>query len=158
MKMMGGGNNMAHRIRRKLLTGLLAAALAVSSLPLCSQAAQPVVEAQAVEQSEMREDAADEGENPAENKEVLAQEGIVTYAAGDVTQAQAVAWINNQKGRFIDKDGAYGAQCVDFIIAYFDYLGVARIWGNAKDYAGETPPSGWQSIKGAAIQGGDIVV
>lgn len=158
MKMLGGGDNMAHRIMRKLLTGLLAAALTASSLPLYSQAAQPVVEAQAEEQSEMREDASDEGENPAENKAALAQERIGTYAAGDITREQAVAWINNQKGRFIDKDGAYGAQCVDFIIAYFDYLGVARIWGNAKDYAGKTPPSGWQSIKGAAIQGGDIVI
>lgn len=74
------------------------------------------------------------------------------------TQSEAVNWIISQKGKAIDADGAYGAQCVDLVKAYFDYLGVARITGNAKDYAYKTPPSGWQSIQGASIQSGDVVI
>ena len=41
------------------------------------------------------------------------------------TQNAAVDWIRGQNGKSIDMDGQYGAQCVDLIIAYFDYLGVA---------------------------------
>lgn len=74
------------------------------------------------------------------------------------TQSAAVNWIISQKGKTIDADAAYGAQCVDLIKVYFDYLGVARISGNAKDYASKTPPSGWQRIQGASIQPGDVVI
>lgn len=101
-------------------------------------------------------------ETKSENKSLIEEEitedGIALYAASDFTQSQAVDWINNQIGKSIDADGAYGAQCVDLILSYFDMLGVPRIGGNANQYASKTPPAGWQAIKGASIQAGDIVI
>lgn len=77
------------------------------------------------------------------------------------TQSEAVNWIRNQKGKSIDIDGAYGAQCVDLIAAYFEYLGVP--WRSitvnyAKDYTSRSLPGGFQRIQGASIQAGDIVI
>lgn len=84
-----------------------------------------------------------------------------TTASAMTTQTAAVNWIRNQTGKAIDIDGAYGAQCVDLIAAYFDYLGVP--WRSmtvtyAKDYTWRSIPSGWQRIQGASIQPGDIVI
>lgn len=74
------------------------------------------------------------------------------------TQAEALAWIRSQVGRGLDMDGVYGNQCVDLILAYYDFLGVPRSSGNAKDYAWNTLPSGFQRIQGAAPQPGDILI
>ena len=38
------------------------------------------------------------------------------------TQAEAVEWLHHMVGRSVDYDGAYGAQCVDFIKAYYAWL------------------------------------
>lgn len=74
------------------------------------------------------------------------------------TQAEALAWVKSVVGKSIDADGVYGAQCVDLILAYYDYLGVPRSSGNGGDYAYNTLPSGWSRIQGAAPQPGDILV
>ena len=55
---------------------------------------------------------------------------------------EAMAWVQSQVGNSIDYDGAYGAQCVDFIKAYYNYLGVTPVRGNGRDYATNALPSG----------------
>lgn len=74
------------------------------------------------------------------------------------TAEEAINWVKSKLGQGLDMDGAYGAQCVDLILAYYDYLGVSRSSGNGADYAWNTLPSGWQRIQGAQPQKGDILV
>ena len=74
------------------------------------------------------------------------------------SQSDAINWVKSQQGKYIDADGVYGAQCVDLILAYYDYLGVSRSSGNGADYAWNTLPAGWQRIAGATPQPGDILV
>ena len=74
------------------------------------------------------------------------------------TQNDAISWVQSKVGQSLDMDGAYGAQCVDLILAYYDYLGVSRSSGNGADYAWNTLPSGWQRMQGAQPQRGDILV
>ncbi len=78
----------------------------------------------------------------------------------DFTTAQdkAIAWAKSQVGKAIDYDGAYGAQCVDLIKAYYKYLGVSPVTGNGCDYATNSLPSGWTRTKGATPQKGDVLV
>ena len=52
----------------------------------------------------------------------------------------------------------YGAQCVDLICYYYLYLGQRSPGGNGCDYATNRLPDGWQRIKGAQPQPGDILV
>lgn len=82
----------------------------------------------------------------------------VTVEATVRTQAEAVAWVKSQVGQYIDVDGAYGAQCVDLIMAYYEYLGVSRVSGNGADYATNALPSGWSRVQGGTPQPGDILV
>ncbi len=74
------------------------------------------------------------------------------------TRSDAVAWVNARvaEGWAQDVDGKNGCQCVDLIMAYYDYLGVSRVGGNAIDYAYSQLPSGWSKVPSA--QPGDIVV
>ncbi len=74
------------------------------------------------------------------------------------TRSQAIAWCNAQVGKSIEVDGAYYYQCVDLIMAYYQYLGAARPHGNANDYTWNTLPAGWARIRGAHPQKGDILV
>lgn len=74
------------------------------------------------------------------------------------TQDDAINWLNSISGQYLDKDGVYGAQCVDLILAYYDYLGVPRSSGNGKDYATNALPSGWSRVQGGTPQKGDILV
>lgn len=74
------------------------------------------------------------------------------------TPDDAINWLNSINGQSLDKDGAYGAQCVDLILAYYDYLGVSRSSGNGKDYATNALPSGWSRVQGGSPQKGDILV
>ncbi|MDO4882037.1 MAG: CHAP domain-containing protein, partial [Oscillospiraceae bacterium] len=73
-----------------------------------------------------------------------------------ITQSQAVAWANSKIGQALDYDGAYGAQCVDFIFFYYRYLGVNVVAGNGKDFAWNSLPSGW--IRTGTPSLGDIAV
>ena len=74
------------------------------------------------------------------------------------TADEAIAWAKSKVGQSIDYDGAYGAQCVDLILAYYNYLGVSTVSGNGKDYAWNALPSGWTRVEGGAPQKGDILV
>ena len=74
------------------------------------------------------------------------------------TKDEAINWVKSKVGQGLDMDGAYGCQCVDLILAYYDYLGVSRSSGNGGDYAWNTLPSGWQRLQGAQPQKGDILV
>lgn len=82
----------------------------------------------------------------------------ITAEAAVPTQQEALAWVRSMVGKGLDMDGAYGNQCVDLILAYYDFLGVPRSSGNATDYTWNTLPSGFQRIQGAQPQPGDILV
>lgn len=75
------------------------------------------------------------------------------------TRADAVNWAcarGNERWK-VDVDGVYGCQCVDLILAYYDYLLGWHTSGNAKDYAWNNLPGGWTRQYGNP-QPGDIVV
>ena len=73
------------------------------------------------------------------------------------TQSEAVNWANSQKGKSLDYDGDYGAQCVDLIYYYYQYLGVSPQGGDASAYINNSLPSGWTRVYGN-YQPGDIAV
>ena len=75
-----------------------------------------------------------------------------------ISQSEALNWLHNAVGVSIDFDGAYGAQCVDLLKAYYDYLGVGAQHGNAQDYRSNFLPQGWQRIEGAEPLPGDILI
>ena len=75
-----------------------------------------------------------------------------------ISQSEALNWLHNAVGGSIDFDGAYGAQCVDLLKAYYDYLGVGAQHGNAQDYRSNFLPQGWQRIEGADPLPGDILI
>lgn len=84
---------------------------------------------------------------------------MVAQAANvNKTQQEALNWVKSVVGQSLDKDGAYGAQCVDLILAYYDFLGVPRSSGNAVDYITNNVPDGLVRIPGATPQPGDILI
>ena len=80
---------------------------------------------------------------------------IMAYSAH--TQSEAVAWAQSQLGKALDYDGQYGAQCVDLICYYYQYLGTTSPGGNAEAYRRNNLPSGWIRVYGN-YQPGDIAV
>ena len=82
----------------------------------------------------------------------------VFVGAASHTRDEAVAWANSQLNKSFDYDGAYGAQCVDFIYYYYVYLGQAAPGGNANQFVngGRYTPSGW-SYQSSPLPG-DIAV
>lgn len=77
------------------------------------------------------------------------------------TRDEAVTWVQNKMGTAEDYPGSgFGAQCVDLICFYYEYLGQSRIIGNANDYMSNTLPSGWTRYMNGQTtpQPGDIVV
>ena len=115
-------------------------------------------------------------ENSASTTETLTEEEMQTEteteeisdtetdvrAASDITRDEAVDWVNKQVGKQLDYDGYYGAQCVDLICYYYKYLGAAVLYGDAKNYATNATPAGWNRIGFNAnvkdVQPGDIAV
>lgn len=91
---------------------------------------------------------------------VLTTSVVMTVSVGATSRSvnDALAWCESQVGRALDYDGVYGAQCVDFIYYYYQYLGVSPVGGNASDYQYNTLPAGWQRFQGATPQPGDILV
>ena len=72
------------------------------------------------------------------------------------SQSEAVAWANSKIGVQVGS-----GQCPALIQAYYSYLGVSAQTGNGKDYATNTPPSGWSKIpyySGFVAQAGDVAV
>ena len=74
------------------------------------------------------------------------------------TRDEAIAWVRSQEGKSVDFDGVFGAQCVDLILAYYDYLGAIRVFGNGTDYVSNPLPEGWQRIKDGKAEPGDILI
>lgn len=82
----------------------------------------------------------------------------ISVHATSYSSDDAIAWLQEQKGRSIDYDGQYGAQCVDLIMAYYKYLIGYNVGGDADNYATNTLPSGWTRTKNGQPQKGDILV
>ena len=82
----------------------------------------------------------------------------ITGFATNKTQTDALNWVKSQVGKTLDYDGAYGGQCVDFIMFYYTFLGVNAVGGNGCDYAWNSLPSGWTRVQGGTPQPGDILV
>lgn len=74
-------------------------------------------------------------------------------ADGLRTRDEAVQWARSQVGKAIG-----GGECVDFIKAYYSYLGVTPVTGNGSNYTGNTLPANWIRIPNAQPQPGDILV
>lgn len=76
--------------------------------------------------------------------------------AASRTQAEALQWVRAQVGHGVNA----GNQCVGLILGYYDFLGVPRSSGYAYQYTSNAYPSdrGWQRIRGAAPQPGDILI
>lgn len=81
------------------------------------------------------------------------------YAKTNHTQKEAVYWAmeKGNAGWCQDVDNAYGCQCVDLILAYYDYLVGFRASGNACDYRSNSLPAGWTRVY-SNPKAGDIVV
>jgi len=79
--------------------------------------------------------------------------------ATSISQSSAVQWAKDKASSswWQDVDGSYGCQCVDLIMAYYQYLGESRRSGNATDYQSNSLPSGWTRVKNNP-QPGDIAV
>ncbi len=91
---------------------------------------------------------------------VVCESSIVSATASH-TQAEAVAWAESQVGKSLDYDGEYGAQCVDLIAYYYQYLGTTTPGGNAYQYCTNSLPTGWKRItnyNGYTPNPGDICV
>ena len=91
--------------------------------------------------------------------------GLITpaqYASAAVvpySRSQAVNWVKARADESWceDVDGSYGCQCVDLILAYYDYLLGYHQSGNAIDYASNPLPEDWKKVSGSP-QPGDVVV
>ncbi len=87
------------------------------------------------------------------------EEPALAAQATSATADQAVAWANARAGEGwnVDYDGAYGVQCVDLILAYYDYLVGWHTSGNAIDYSGNSLPAGWTRVY-SDPRPGDVIV
>lgn len=84
---------------------------------------------------------------------------ISVYAeSGEKTKKEAMMWARSQIGQSIDFDKQNGPQCVDLIMAYYDFLGEKRGKGNAVDYVRNSIPDGWERIKDAKPKMGDVLI
>ena len=75
------------------------------------------------------------------------------------SQTEAINWATNKGDTNwnVDVDGSYGCQCVDLILAYYDYLVGYHVSGNATDYTWNQLPEGWTRVTGTP-RAGDIAV
>lgn len=91
---------------------------------------------------------------------ILTASAITALPVGATSRSvsDALNWCESQVGKSLDYDRVAGAQCVDFIYYYYQYLGVSPVGGNAYEYQYNTLPSGWQRFKGGTPQPGDILV
>ena len=84
----------------------------------------------------------------------------LTTQAASKTADEAVGWAKSQVGKHVGKDDGSGYyQCVEFIQAYYVYLGYEGAYGNGSDYAQNAlPDAGWTRTAGGTPQKGDILV
>lgn len=83
---------------------------------------------------------------------------IEAEATTTKTSTDAINWLKSKKGKALDYDGSYGAQCVDLIYYYYQYLGASVPGGNASDFVSNSKPSDWTRVKGGTPQKGDIII
>ena len=81
----------------------------------------------------------------------------ITVNALSKSADDAINWCASKIGQALDYDGAYGAQCVDFIMYYYQFLGVSGGGGNACDYVSNTLPSGFTRTNAASGKSGSGV-
>ena len=100
-----------------------------------------------------------------DQKQVWKFTAVADAPAGSITFDRVVNWMNSKRGKALDYDGKFGAQCVDLINFYLrDVFGIKNPIGVFPvDYAYQmfdyNAPSGWQKISGAGnYRVGDIVV
>ncbi|MBQ9865863.1 MAG: RICIN domain-containing protein [Lachnospiraceae bacterium] len=83
---------------------------------------------------------------------------IETKAYTAHSRNDAVAWAIAQNGKALDWDHSYGAQCVDFICYYYNYLGVTPVFGNGSDFVSNKLPAGWtRTTDSSKFQPGDVL-
>ena len=82
----------------------------------------------------------------------------ITASAVSKSANEAINWCASKVGQSLDYDGAYGAQCVDLIMYYYQFLGVSGGGGNACDYTSNALPSGFTRTAGGKPQKGDILI
>ena len=81
--------------------------------------------------------------------------GSAAYAAtASARVANALNWCQNQVNKKIGSSG----ECVDFIKAYYEYLGAKAPSGHAYMYATNEKPANWARVPGGVPQPGDILV
>ena len=68
----------------------------------------------------------------------------VTSSAATRTQSEAIEWIKarGNESWWSDVDGGYGCQCVDLIMAFYQYFGYSRMSGHAYQYMSNHIPAG----------------
>lgn len=81
---------------------------------------------------------------------------IESHAYTAHTKDEAIAWVKSLEGQAYDYDKSYGAQCVDLIFGYYNYLGVKVVFGNGKDFVNNSLPSGWTRVY-SGFQPGDVL-
>ena len=87
------------------------------------------------------------------------QQGKAHAAASDYTADQAINWAKAQVGRHVGYDDGTGYyQCIEFIQAYYEALGVEAVNGSGYQYATNSLPDGWTRTEGGIPQKGDILV
>ena len=74
------------------------------------------------------------------------------------TQLEMINWAKAQENKWIDVDGAYGAQCVDLIMKYCQVFGGMIPRGNAIDYLSNAIPKDWKHYSSGEIQPGDVAI
>ena len=91
------------------------------------------------------------------NKDGAFDRGGPAYYSGDTLTAhtadEAINWCYSLLGSTVG-----GGECVDFVKAYYQYLGVEAVWGDGKDYSWNPLPAGWTRVQGGIPKKGDILV
>ena len=169
-------HSLIHNIKRVLPAAVLCSGLfaalyifpaAVSADDnLTDQSAESSVSAYTEDESSVSADAEGESAVSPPDESIPSPEETIHVTREDmrpagmlyISQGEALTWLHNAVGVSIDFDGAYGAQCVDLLKAYYDYLGVGAQHGNAQDYRSNFLPQGWQRIEGAEPLPGDILI
>ena len=74
------------------------------------------------------------------------------------SKEQMINWAKAQVNKWIDVDGAYGAQCVDLAMKYCQVFGGMTPHGNAIDYLSNSIPNGWKHYSSGEILPGDLAI
>ena len=152
------------RVKRFALAMMLSIAMLLTMLPTNMLSVQAAEEVDAVETDEIVVGEENEESTESADAEEFAvddEEDIsLLSAASSYTKEDGAYWAcaRANEGWNVDVDGYAGCQCVDLILAYYNYLVGYHVSGNAKEYATkDNLPSGWTRVY-SNPQIGDIVV